>query len=84
MLNYLSRYIKDLSSKVIHLRKLTHQNIEWKWTDVENCEFENVKECVASAPTLKYFNVNEPVIKLRLKEITPRSRKSYLLLFSRA
>lgn len=28
MLNYLSRYIKDLSSKVIHLRKLTHQNIE--------------------------------------------------------
>ncbi|KAK9700896.1 RNase H-like domain found in reverse transcriptase [Popillia japonica] len=62
MLNYLSRYIKDLSSKVIHLRKLTHQNIEWKWTDVENCEFENVKECVASAPTLKYFNVNEPVI----------------------
>ncbi|KAK9700416.1 RNase H-like domain found in reverse transcriptase [Popillia japonica] len=62
MLNYLSRYIKDLSSKVIHLRKLTHQNIEWKWTDVENCEFENVKECVATAPTLKYFNVNEPVI----------------------
>ena len=36
MVNYLGKFLPNLSDVMEPLRKLTHQNVEWKWTDVHN------------------------------------------------
>lgn len=62
MVNYLSRYLKNLSANLTNLRKLIVETTPWKWTSVEEEEFLRVKSLVADASTLRYYNVNEPLI----------------------
>lgn len=61
LVNYLGRYMPNLSSELRRLRELTLQWSPWKWTETEQREFDKIKEIVANIVTLKYFDVNKPV-----------------------
>ena len=56
MTKYLAKFLPDLSELSEPLRRLTHKDVEWSWTEEQTQAFENIKEAVTSAPVLKYFD----------------------------
>ncbi|XP_062716630.1 uncharacterized protein K02A2.6-like [Aedes albopictus] len=62
MVNYLSRFIPNLSANFTVLRRLISEKENWVWSEKEEEEFDRVKRLVADANTLRYYNVNEPIV----------------------
>lgn len=61
MVTYLGRFIRNLSANLTHLRELISESVPWKWTAVEEKEFNQVKSLVADIKSLRYYDVNEPL-----------------------
>lgn len=61
MVTYLGRFIKNLSANLTNLRKLISEEIPWKWTNLEENEFNHVKSLISDLKTLKYYDMNEPI-----------------------
>ena len=59
--NYLSKFLSKLSELCEPLRRLTHKDVEWSWSAVQEEAFQSIKRAVTSAPVLRYFNSAEPV-----------------------
>ena len=62
MVNYLSRFIPNLSTNLTNLRKLIIKDQPWRWTEVEQKEVDYVKSLVTDISTLKYYDVNQPLV----------------------
>ena len=62
LVNYLSKFLSKLSELCEPLRRLTHKGVEWSWSIKQEKAFESVKQAVTSAPILRYFNSNEPIV----------------------
>lgn len=62
MVNYLSRYIPNLSANMTNLRKLISETVAWRWTVSEEKEFQTVKSLVSDISTLKYYDVSKPLV----------------------
>uniref|UniRef100_A0A3P9J671 ribonuclease H n=1 Tax=Oryzias latipes TaxID=8090 RepID=A0A3P9J671_ORYLA len=60
LLQYLSKFIPNLSDISAPLRKL-EGNVEWHWETEQQQSFEKLKTLVSQAPVLKYYDVNKPV-----------------------
>ena len=58
MVNYLGKFLPHLSDVMEPLRKLTHHDVEWEWTDVHDKAFYNVKKLICEAPVLQYYDPN--------------------------
>ena len=58
MVNYLSRFLPNLSDVMEPIRRLTHQGIEWDWTSEHNKAFSKVKKMITEAPILQYYDPN--------------------------
>jgi hypothetical protein len=56
MINYLSRFMPNLSDMVEPMRQLTRPDIQWEWSSRQELSFQNVKQAIATAPVLRYFN----------------------------
>ena len=50
MINYLARYIPDLSTRAMSLRKLVDQNMLWMWTNEQDKAWNGLRELVSSEP----------------------------------
>lgn len=61
MVTYLGRFIRNLSANLTNLRKLIPETQPWKWTSVEENEFNQVKALVSDIGTLRYYDVNQPI-----------------------
>ncbi|XP_065080058.1 uncharacterized protein K02A2.6-like [Ochlerotatus camptorhynchus] len=61
MVNYLGRFIPNLSSNLTNLRKLISDEVPWRWTNIEVEEFNRVKGLVADVGTLQYYNPRKPL-----------------------
>lgn len=61
MINYLAKFIPDMSTKTMSLRKLLEKNVAWHWTEEHDRAFTELKELVTKAPVLRYFDVKKPV-----------------------
>ncbi|GFS01191.1 retrovirus-related Pol polyprotein from transposon 17.6 [Elysia marginata] len=61
IIQYLARFIPNLSKSAEPLRALTRKDIEFKWSRDCQDKFLELKEKVAEATTLKYFDPNEPL-----------------------
>lgn len=61
MVNYLSRFIPNLSSDLFNLRKLISEKVPWRWGPIEQHDFEAVKAKVADTRTLKYYDMTQPL-----------------------
>ena len=62
MANYLSRYTANLATKTAVLRDLTKKESVFVWGPEHQKAFDSVKETIATAATLAYFDSSKPVI----------------------
>lgn len=61
MVNYLGKYIQNLSEIAAPLRQLTHKDAAWSWFQQHQEAFDRLKTCLSSPPVLAYYDVKEPV-----------------------
>ena len=61
MINYLARYIPDLSTRTMPLRKLLDQKVLWMWNNEQEKAWKELKELVSSEPVLKFYDPNKPI-----------------------
>ena len=55
MVNYLSRFLPNLSDVMKLLRDLTYKDVEWCWSDAQERAWSEVKSLITSAPVLAYY-----------------------------
>ena len=53
LVNYLSKFLRKLSELCEPLGRLTHKDVEWRWSEEQEEAFESVKHAVTSAPVLR-------------------------------
>ena len=61
MVNYLGKFIPNLSQVTEPLRMLTHKDEKWSWGTEQREAFEEIKRIMTTTPVLKYYDVTEPV-----------------------
>ena len=59
MVNYVSRFLPNLSDVMKPLRDLPHKNTERRWADVQEKAWSDVKALIASASVLSYYRLGE-------------------------
>ena len=57
---YLSRFLEDLCDMSEPLRRLTHKDVPWEWSQEQEEAFVKIKKAVSTAPVLKIFTPSEP------------------------
>ena len=57
---YLSRFLEDLSDMSEPLRRLTHKDVPWEWSQEQEEAFAKIKKAVSTAPVLKFFTPSAP------------------------
>ncbi|XP_055598551.1 uncharacterized protein K02A2.6-like [Uranotaenia lowii] len=62
MVTYLGRFIQNLTINLVNLRRLISESVPWRWSAVEEKEFQQVKALVADLKSLRYYDVNEPLV----------------------
>ncbi|GFS59107.1 transposon Tf2-6 polyprotein [Trichonephila clavipes] len=55
MMNFLSKFIPNVSKVTAPLREIIHENVEFNWRKEQELSFVNIKELLAKAPILKVF-----------------------------
>ncbi|KFM78222.1 Retrovirus-related Pol polyprotein from transposon 17.6, partial [Stegodyphus mimosarum] len=61
MINYLAKFIPNLTTITAPLRQLLEKSVLWHWTEKHQKAFETFKELIAKAPVLKFYDVNKDV-----------------------
>lgn len=61
MVNYLSRFCPHLSNLAEPLRNLTKEDMEFLWTNTHDDAYQRIKTLIATAPTLKYYDIQKEV-----------------------
>ena len=56
MVNYLSSYVPRLSEVIQPINVLTHNDVVWEWTHVQDEAFNKLKTLLSEAPVLAYFD----------------------------
>ena len=61
MINYLGKFVPNLSENTENLRKLLEKNTEWCFDKNHKKEIDKLKLLVISPPVLKFYNPLLPV-----------------------
>ena len=61
MVNYLAKFIENLSKEALILRELDRKDSDWQWNDKHQEAFDNLKEKISNCSTLKYFDPNDKI-----------------------
>ena len=59
MTNYLSRFIHHYSRISTPLRELTKKETIWKWTQICEKAFKDLKDAITTSTVMSYFNLNK-------------------------
>ena len=62
MVNYLGKFIPDLSELSAPLRDLVKKDTAWAWFPQHQNAFDVLKSKLISTPTLKYFDLKRPIV----------------------
>ena len=62
MITYLGKFAQNLSAVSAPLRELTQKGVAWSWEAHHQEAFNELKQRIANAPTLKFYDVRQPVI----------------------
>lgn len=62
MVQYLTKFINNMSEVTQPLRELLKIDTEWVWTEQQNAAFLKIKKILSSAPVLKFYDVNSDVV----------------------
>lgn len=60
--NYLGKFIPNLSGMNQPLRQLLEKDTEWHWEEAQQKSFNELKRAITTAPVLKYYDVNEDIV----------------------
>ena len=90
--NYCSRFIPDYATKTEPLRKLTHKDQPWYWTEEHDHAVTQLKEALVSAPVTAYFDpekdtkisVDESPVGLAaiLSQVDPKTWDSHVITYA--
>lgn len=61
MVNFVSRFIPNMSTLTASLRELLKKNAAWVWEDRHQKSFEALREALATAPILAYYQKGKPI-----------------------
>ena len=61
MITYLGKFVQNLSAVSTPLRELTQKGVAWSWEVCHQEAFNELKQCIANALTLKFYDVRQPV-----------------------
>ena len=61
MVTFVSRFIPHMSETTAPLRELLKTNAAWVWEDQHQASFEALREALAKAPVLAYYQKNRPI-----------------------
>ncbi|KAK7939091.1 hypothetical protein WMY93_002417 [Mugilogobius chulae] len=56
LVNYVGRFIPNLSANTKALRSLLENSTEWHWNHEHNCEWETLKSSLVREPVLKFYD----------------------------
>lgn len=59
--NYLAKFLPQLSDVMQPIRQLTRQDVPWNWAPVQEKAFTKVKELVMQAPILRFYDPEKPL-----------------------
>ena len=59
MVNYVGKFIPNMSDLTSPLRQLLHQDVEWHWEEQHEASFKNVKEALVFSPVLGYYDAKK-------------------------
>ncbi|GBL65032.1 Transposon Ty3-I Gag-Pol polyprotein, partial [Araneus ventricosus] len=62
MINFLSKFIPNVSKVTAPLREIIHENVEFNWGKEQEMSFENIKELLTKTPILKVFSANDEIV----------------------
>ena len=60
--NYVGKFIPNLSGINQPLRQLLEKDVAWHWEDAQKETFKELKKAITTAPVLKYYDENEDVV----------------------
>ena len=55
MVNYLARFLPQLSDTMAPLRALLKNDVDWDWNATHDKAFEHIKQLLTEAPVLAYY-----------------------------
>ena len=61
MVNYLAKFLLNLSSVSTPLRELTLNDREFLWSKVHEDSLNQIKQMITNSPVFAYYNQDEPV-----------------------
>ena len=62
MVNYLGKFVPDLSSIMRPMTELLSSKTVWQWGPQQVASFDKVKELLTRAPVLAYYDVTKPTV----------------------
>ena len=60
MVNYLGKYIPNMSTITKPLRDLLKENIVWQWVHIQEEALKQIKTVLTSQPILKFYDASKP------------------------
>ena len=60
--NYLGKFIPNLSGINQPLRQLLEKDVAWHWEDAQKKSFKELKKAITTAPVLKYYDEKEDIV----------------------
>lgn len=61
MINFIGKFIPNLSSKTVHLRELLRDRCEFKWTSAHEAEWSRLKTTLTTEPVLTFFDPSKKI-----------------------
>ena len=59
--NYLAKFVPNMSTVTDPIRKLLKEEKEFAWTHEQNAAFEKIKNILTNDPVLRFFDVSKPI-----------------------
>ena len=61
-IQYLAKFLPNMSEVSAPLRELLHKDIEWHWDTAQENSFQTLKKMCVNAPVLAYFDKDKPIV----------------------
>ena len=61
VVNYLAKFVPNMSTITKPIRELLRSDVEFQWGDAQKNAFQEVKDVLTKAPVLAYYDVTKPV-----------------------
>ena len=59
---YLAKFLPNMSDVSAPLRQLLHKEVEWHWENEQEKSFQTLKKMCTNAPVLAYFDETKPIV----------------------